>query len=864
MGNTEQFGTWLKERRKQSDLTQAELAGQVGCSPETIQKLETGKRRPSKQMSELLATALDIAGDDLPAFLRSARGESSYDEKPVAANIPLQLTTFVGREREISDVKTLLGKNRLLTLTGTGGCGKTRLAIKVASSVDRMYLDGVYFVELSRLNDPSLVPQAVATAVQMKEQRHLGLASMLTGYLQARNILLVLDNCEHLLAACAELADELLRTCPHLTLIATSRQSLGLRYEVSWHVPPMSLPEATADIAPAHLGEYESVRLFLDRARLRRPDFCLTTQNAPAVAAICCKLDGLPLALELAAARVNVLAVEQIANRLDERFRLLKRADTDQGIEPRQQTLQAAVDWSYNLLNSNERMLLRQLSIFAGSFSLQAVSAICSGEIDEYETLDLLAQLVDKSFVHVTEHENEARYFLLETMRQYGWEKLNLSRELPDIRNRFLNWYRDLAEHAEPRLQTAEQPHWLQLLEGEIDNIRAALTWAIELEDMETGCRTAGALWWFWCIRGYISEGRDWLKRLLSITAAEEHQPVRAKALMGAGVVCTIAGDMQAAQASLEECLLLLGENGNTKVATYAMGNLGWLLSLQGDPRGYTLAEKSRLQMLEQDDLWALGMTDLSMAETAFYRGDYAGAWALAVTALEEVRQSGDHSLLASCLQSTGSISLSRGDYETTARQYAESLQLVGRLGSTISNAGSLAAVAIFASTSGHGEEASKLFAASHAMYKSLNATPQMQNRLGFEQHLEATKSQLGDRAWSAAWLEGGEMTAEQAIEYAISTAQSLARAGGSSPRSEPGDAETTAEQLPTATPDGLTAREVEVLRLIATGRSVRDVAEQLSLSAWTVQAHIRGIYGKLGIATRSAATLYAVSHKLV
>jgi len=400
---------------------------------------------------------------DLPADFPPLR---SLDALP--NNLPRQLTSFIGREREMAEVKRLLTTTRLLTLTGSGGCGKTRLALQVAADLVEEFANGVWLVELAALTDPALVPQAVASALGVREEPGRPLLATLSDYLKAKRLLLLLDNCEHLVAACAYLAEALLRACPHLRILATSREALNIAGETVWRVPSLSLPDLLHLPSVEHLTQYEAVRLFIERALISRPDFVLTSQGAPSVAQVCHRLDGIPLAIELAAARVKVLSVEQIAARLDNRFRLLTSGSRT--ALPRQKTLRAAIDWSYDLLSETERMVLRRLSVFAGGWTLEAAEAICVGEgIEWHEVLDPLMQLVDKSLVMMEEQGGTVRYRLLETVRQYGRDKLPASGEADVVRGRHRDWYLALAERAEPELLGSNQAVWLERLETEHD-----------------------------------------------------------------------------------------------------------------------------------------------------------------------------------------------------------------------------------------------------------------------------------------------------------------------------------------------------------------------------------------------------------
>ena len=436
-------------------------------------------------------------------------------------NLPVQLTSFIGREREIEEVKKLLSSSRLVTLTGSGGCGKTRLSLQAAAELIEEYPEGLWLVELASLTDPGLVPQTLASVLGMREVPGRPLLETLSDYLKARNLLLVLDNCEHLVEACAELASSLLGACPNLKILATSREGLGVAGETTWNVPSLSMPEPQRLPPMESLSQYEAVRLFIERAESVQPGFEVTDQNAPAVAQICHRLDGIPLAIELAAARVRVLSVEQINARLEDRFRLLTGGSRI--AMPRQRTLRGAVEWSYELLSEPEHLLFNRLSVFTGGFILEAVETVCAGEgVGADEVLDLLSLLVDKSLVMVGEGvEGEVRYRLLETLRQYGRERLAAIGEADETLRRHAAFFFALAEEAgQVQSQTIalgpQEAAWLDRLEQEHDNLRAALGWCVESGEAETGLRLGEGIFFSGGhvvtsgrgVSGYLDSGR--------------------------------------------------------------------------------------------------------------------------------------------------------------------------------------------------------------------------------------------------------------------------------------------------------------------------------------------------------------------
>jgi len=453
-------------------------------------------------------------------------------------NLPIKLTTFIGRENEITELKNELKEHLLVTLTGSGGTGKTRLSLQVAAEVLDSFPQGVWFLELAPVTDPALVPNTLANLLGLRESEDTkqSVEELICGYLRSRKVLLVFDNCEHLIDACARLVDQLLRACKDLRILASSREALGVEGEMAWHVPSLSMPDIKKLPAIEQLSQYEAVRLFIERAVLVQPHFSLTNENAPAVAQICARLDGIPLAIELAAARANVLTVEQITKRLDDRFRLLTGGART--ALPRQQTLRAMIDWSYNLLSQEESLLFRRLAVFVGGWTLEAAESVCGGSgLDPMQILDLLSQLVKKSLVNMEDVNGESRYRRLETIRQYAREKLFETEEAAHIRDAHLDYFIEFAEQGFLELLGRNDLVWIEKLENENDNLRSALSWSLESPgvDPQKALQMSGALQDFWDIRGYITEGWQWISAALK-KAPEVPTTQRCRALIGAGL----------------------------------------------------------------------------------------------------------------------------------------------------------------------------------------------------------------------------------------------------------------------------------------------------------------------------------------
>ena len=573
-------------------------------------------------------------------------------------NLPRPRTAFLGREQEIDDIEARLEQAHLLTLTGAGGVGKTRLAVQVADDVAASYDDGVWFVDLAPLSEGALVARAVATVLGVREEPNRSLVETLCDFLTEKQLLLILDNCEHMVQACAALADTLVRRCSRLRLCATSRQALGVQGEIIWRVPSLSVPNPArlSDEEPTvtnHLMESEAVRLFVARATESCPDFQITPGNARAVAEVCARLDGIPLAIELAAVRTKVLAVEQIAARLHDRFRLL--TDGSRTAVPRQQTLRATLDWSHDLLGTKEQTLLRRLSSFTGGATLDAAEAVCSGgAVEPEDVLDLVTALIDRSLIVIkTLGGSENRYDLLETIRQYGQDRLRQSGEAVEVRGRHATFFLQLAIDAEPHLSGAEQAMWLGRLETEHNNLRAALTFFIEREPARALC-LALALNTFWEVRAHFVEGRGWLERALE-GSPDAPAVSRARAAGAAGRLAWYQEDYAAARALLEESLRLFEALDERRSAVVTLGSLGLLAMAEGDHvRARALCERAvaEARTLGDKQILASQLRDFEHVAGALF--DVATARALDEEALALCRELGDRRGVAHALMGLG------------------------------------------------------------------------------------------------------------------------------------------------------------------------------------------------------------------
>lgn len=728
-------------------------------------------------------------------------------------NLPVPLTSFIGRETEINEITHQLTGTalaaRLLTLTGPGGSGKTRLAIQAGNLLTAAFADGVWWVELAPLSDPTFVPQAVAKVLNVREQAGQVLSETLQNALRSKKLLLVLDNCEHLIAACAELVAGLLPACPHLQILATSREPLALAGEAVWPVSPLSLPQTIDALLPEQLTGYEALRLFAERAAAVQPAFTLTPANAPAVVSICRRLDGLPLAIELAAALVRVLTPPQIAERLVDRFNLLTGGS--RAALPRHQTLRAAIDWSYDLLDPAEQALFRRLSVFAGGFTLEAVEAIwlrqislplpgppacpewhpeprpddlggveglVEGRSRRASLLDLLTRLLDKSLLSAEAVAAEMRYGMLETIRQYGQEKLAAAGEETGARRQHLRWYTCLAEQAETHLLGAKQITWLNRLDLDHDNLSAALRWAAEGDgqDVAAGLRLGGALWRYWDRRGYLAETRQRLGKLLVRPEAlnPEVAPARAKALYSVGIATHLQGDDEAANGLFMESLAIwqrLGEAGKLGAARAAHAIAFMALRRADYPTAHIWYTQCLSRYRDVNDRWGLAEAKSQLGTLALREGDAAKARALQEEALVLKQALGDLRGIRFSVWALGNIARLQADYATARTCYAQALTTAQEMDDKWSLPYCIEAFGYLAVAEKQPRRAAVIFATAVALRQATGAPLPAVWHEDYDQALTTLRETLGEAGFQSAWAEGMVLRLGQAIAFALSDA---------------------------------------------------------------------------------------------
>jgi len=721
---------------------------------------------------EELAVEPSSATIGLYQWIKQAPAEAKPFEAQIT-NLPIPLTSFIGRKRETAEVKELLASTRLLTLTGPGGSGKTRLAIQVATDLLDAFKDGTWWVELGALTDEALVPQAVAKTLGAQETSNQPIRNTLPNFLRTKELLLVLDNCEHLVYASAQISESLLEACPQLKILTTSRESLNIPGESVWNVPTLTLPGPGQISLVDLMMDYESTRLFVERGTAVRSDFTLTEANASFVAQICHRLDGIPLAIELAAARVKVLTPEQIAARLDDRFRLLTGGRRT--AIPRHRTLQAAIDWSYDLLTEPEQILFCRLGVFQGGWRLEAAEAVCSGDIEAHAVLDLLTSLVDKSLVAIGEGEDGAsRFHMLETIREYSNEKLRQSDEESRSRERHLHYYAELVESPKPHLgfflSDMETISWLNILGAEQDNLRAALKLCQTNPALsEAGLRMGGNLHWFWLPRGQLSEGREWLDRIL---ANRKNIPtfILAQAWLTAGFLGCWQGDFGPARTNLERSLELYEELNEKAGIAFSLHGLGFAANGLGEHAlAGSLFEKSLKLAREIDDKWLISFTLHFTAIGTSFRGDYELARSQFEECIKLIKDGyGNLPGIAFSLFHLGRIARVQGDNASAHTHLAEGIQMFLQIGDRRGLGYSLSGFACLAFAQEEIKQAARLFGIVDSIREELGSLLEVILEYEYEQAKASTRKLLGEAEFNAEWSKGYGMPMEEAVQFAL------------------------------------------------------------------------------------------------
>lgn len=767
------FGQWVKQRRKELCLTQAELGQLVSCSSVMINKIEGDQRRPSIQVARLLAGHLKIAPNDRNAFISLARpdlpAEQLDDAQPFdrlsvnrrPTNIPAPLTPLIGRAQEATAVCALLlhPDVRLVTLTGPGGVGKTRLGLQVARDLNEQFADGSWFISLANVQDPDLVIPTIARSLGIKEARDRSIKEALLHYLADKDALLLLDNFEQVSAAAKQIA-EMLVLASAVKVLVTSRTVLHISGEYEFVVPPLRFVDLRNSLPGEDLTDSPAVRLFAQRARTVNSAFALTPQNADAVARICARLDGLPLAIELAASRIKFLSPAALFTRLEgsspDDGPLNVLAGGAQDLPVRQQTMRQTIDWSYNLLNQEEQDLFRRLAVFVGGCTLEAAAAVCGGvttELHEIPTRafhilsDRLASLIDQSMLRQLETSDDARRFaMIETLREYALERLAArSKEWTMLRQKHARYYMELAEAGEKKFEGPEQEVWLEQLEAEHDNLLAALAWSCSPEgEPEIGLRLAAAIWQFWMIRGYINEGLAWLPRLLAC-ADSASKLYRARALNGAGFLHWAWSDFPQAKILLHQALVLFRQLGNRHGTAWVLNHLGHVALAEHELElAAGMVQESLTIFLALHADWNVAWDLLNMGDIVLAQGREAQAIPYYTKSLELFRKVGDHRGMAWSLDHLGRLAHAHRNHAHAKTLFSESLELFRKLGDKWSTAWVLNHLGSVALAQGDFEQAQIFVEESLSLFQEVSL---VSNGVGTTIDLGWATLSLGDAA---------------------------------------------------------------------------------------------------------------------
>ncbi len=781
-----QFGELLRRLREAVGLSQEETAERAGLSQRGISDLERGKRRkPFPATVRRLAEALELPDAERTALLAAARrlpgpqsvvpagspndAPSPQPLSPPAHNLPAPSTALIGRRPQIEAARNLLLRDnvRLVTLTGPGGCGKTRLGLEIAAEMLGHFPDGVFIIPLAPIADPNLVCATTAQVLGLRESERQSLRETVRAHLRPRQTLLVFDNFEQVIAAWKDITD-LLASCPQLKGLVTSRAPLRISGEHEIVVPPLAIPQPETRLALETVANYEAVRLFVERAQAVRGDFALSHENARVVVEICQHLDGLPLAIELAAARTKVLPPEVILARLTDRFALL--TDGARDLLPRQRSLRDTINWSYELLSEGERRLFESLSVFRGGWTLEAAEAVCG---DLHDVLNGISSLVNWSLVRVTESSDvtQTRFSMLETILEYARGKL-IARGLDEqVRRRHAAYFLGLAERGEPALRGADQPLWLNRLEADIDNLRGALAWLIDQREVEAALRLSAALAWFWGIRGYWTEGRAWLARALDGTSGGplDRSRVRMRALQGAGWFAHVQDDCESASILLGESLSIARELDDRHATAWAKHLIGRVRYFEGDIAGAAaLGDEALAIARDIEDEWLVGWCLHLQARAEHMRGNYALALELYEQSLAAREHTGDRDGICMVLSLMGTLAFHEGRYEDARALLRRALAMQHEIHYGWAEANALAAFAGLAAAMGDARRAARLAGAAERLARALAVSLVPDHRRALDNACALARAELGEAAFTNAWSDGEAMSTDLAVAYAL------------------------------------------------------------------------------------------------
>jgi predicted ATPase/DNA-binding CsgD family transcriptional regulator len=763
----------------------------------------------------------------------------------VPGNLPAELTSFVGRRNQLSEIRRLMGSARLVTLTGPGGVGKTRLALQAAHGLARTFKDGVWFVDLAPLSDPDLVAAAVCQVLNLRDQSARWTLGNLADYLADRKVLLVLDNCEHLIDACASLAEALLRAAPELRIIATSRQALDLIGEAVVRVPPLTLPAECTQVRVTMVDQYEALQLFLDRAAMARPDFVIDDTNVAMVAEICGRLDGIPLAIELVTARLRSMTLEHILSGLHDRYRLL--AGGSRTTITRQRTLRALVEWSYELCSPEEQALWRRMSVFSGSFGLDAARFVCSGTQAAGDDIpELVTGLVEKSIL-LLEQDVIPRYRLLDTIRDYGAERLQAVTETGELRRRHRDYYKHLIETAEREWLTELQVTWLNRLRTEHANIRAALQYCFEAGgETSIGVEMAARLWAFWIAAGVLAEGRLWLEKGLRQETSRA-TAARARALWVVSYITACQGDLDAAQQWLREGRDVATVAGDARAGAYLTLSSGLIAMFRGDTdEANLLLAQAMRRHRELGETTGLMDAQFLLGSLASVSGEVDQALDLVRGTLARCEEFGERWWRAWTRRNLAVALWRAGDRPGSGEVVIQALRDCIELNEQLCGALCLEVCAWSSAARRDYRRAAVLFGATQAVWEALSATPFWQLPDEDARWEQFTRNALGDTVFEQAFQEGLQMTVKEAIDYGLGSpvpSQAAILDGGRGPAAS------------------LTPREFEVARYVADGFSNQQIASRLTISRRTAETHVEHILAKLGFTSRAQIAAWFAEH---